>query len=402
MKKELLEALCSLPGASGFEQPVRDYLIKAWKSHLSVLDVDKMGNLIGILPSKKTPTPKLNVLIMAHMDEVGLIVRDITEDGYIHFDALGGQTVEVLAGQLWHIHTADRIIEGYTGLESGHTITSFPQTNRINQKILFIDIGAKTREEVEELGIRPGLSITYGGKSYSQNKSRVLAKALDDRFGLAVMTELLEKIAQEDIELPFNLMFAATVQEELGMRGAKVIYKSLKPDLVINLDIGLARDYPLLFSQSSDTPATSKSPKLGQGISMTVYDSSMIANPKLVDFLIKMCRENTIPFQLDSSSTSAVDACCLQQSGRGLPVVNIGIPVRYAHSALSMMDSVDYDSLLKLLTHFSKTYTLETHQKLFDIMPLLKMGLFPSERKEDVSHALTLASSHESKEQKMM
>lgn len=389
MKIELLKALCSLAGVSGFETPVREYLVKEWDTLLDDYLIDGMENLIGIVKSEMSPPPKLNILIMAHMDEVGLIVRDITDDGFIHFDNLGGQTNEVLTSQLWQIHTEQGPVTGYTGLESGHTMPSFPPAEKIKGNQLFIDIGATSRQEAEAMGVRTGLSITYGDSvSFNQNRTRILTKALDDRFALAVMTELLQELVGHKDTLPFNLYVAATTQEELGMRGSKVVYNSLpvQPDFVINLDIGCARDYPLLYSQVSSAPPTTNSPKLGNGMTITTHDSSMIINHRLIDFLTRLSGKLEIPYQLDSAMMSSTDACCLQRSGTGIPVVNMGIPVRYAHSHLSMMDSRDYDSLLGFLKGFCREYNLESHQTLFPSGQASKNGLFAAIREREKPH----------------
>lgn len=389
MQRKILKELCQLAGASGFESDVRDYLIKAWEKHLDDYIVDGMENLIGVVKSKMSPSPQLNVLIMAHMDEVGLIVKDITEEGFLHFDTLGGQTDEAIAGHLWKVHTEKGDVSGYSGLESGHTMASFPPSQKINQKQFFLDVGATSRIDAEEMGIRIGSAITYGGPSFKMQQTRILAKALDDRFALAIMTDLLEKIADEKEKLPFNLFLAATTQEELGMRGSKVVYQSLpaQPDFVINLDIGLARDYPLLYSQISGAPPTSKLPKLGGGLTITAYDHSMITNPKLINYLSHLCRDHKVDYQLDCATMSATDASCLQQSGPGLPVVNIGIPIRYAHSHLSMMDTRDYDSLLNFMMHFCQRYDVAAHQQLFPTKKKLKNNLFSPIEKEDKKNA---------------
>lgn len=380
MKTELLKALCELPGASGFEEKVREFLIKAWSLHVDDYWVDGMENLIAVIKSKKDEEAKLNILIVAHMDEVGLIVRDITSQGFIHFDALGGQIDAALSGQLWNIHTEKGTVIGYTGLESGHTMASFPPSEVVHQHHFFIDVGASSREEVEALGIRTGSSITYGGPSFVPLplQNRVLARALDDRFALSAMTELVEEMAQHKEDLPFNLYVAATVQEELGMRGSKVLFKSLgvKPDLVINLDIGLARDYPLLYSQASPKPPTTTIPELGKGMTITTHDSGMVTNPKLVDFLIRFCREGNLKHQLDSVHLGSTDGCSLQQSGKGLSVVNVGIPIRYAHSHLGVMDPQDYDTLLAFLKLFCHQYDLEVHEKLFPQAKTSQKGIF--------------------------
>jgi putative aminopeptidase FrvX len=241
------------------------------------------------------------------------------------------------------IMTPNGPVTGYTGFKSGHILSAEERTRMVPLQDMFIDIGAQSREEVmEKFGIRPGLPVTYGSKFEVLNGTdRYLARAIDDRALLAIATEASQQLKNRPH--PNTVVVAATVQEEVGMRGASVVYSSAKPDIVINLEIGIAGDFPLMTS-----PKLSQE-MLGKGPSIFVFDGSMIPNNKLVDWTLKIAKEGGIPIQFESVSGYGEDGAQLQKSGQGIPSVNLGLPTRYAHSQLGVMDRSDYDQLLELV-----------------------------------------------------
>lgn len=355
---QLLRKLTDVPGASGFEGPVRDILREEWNPLLENLHADGMGNLVGILPSKaeKSKTQP-RVLIMAHMDEVGFLVREITEEGFIYMQAVGDWIDPVLLAQRWVISTAKGPIKGYSGVESIHATSEDMKLKAPPQKKIFLDIGAGSREEVLKMGIRPGLPITPeavftilpGGKRY-------MAKAFDDRALLAVMTEALEQLKDKDLDV--QVIAAATVQEEPGMRGSMVVYEQTKPDIVINLDVGIARDFPLYFSEGKGQPV------LGKGPSVFVFDWSMIPNDKLVNYIVETADKIKVPLQYELEGNYGEDGCNLQKSGKGVACVNLGLPVRYPHSHSGVMDRSDYEQMVKLLVELVQNLSPQTIENI--------------------------------------
>ena len=192
------------------------------------------------------------------------------------------------------------------------------------------------------MGVRPGLPITYRTEFEILNgTNRYLARAWDDRVGLAVITEALRQLKSGSH--PNTIQVAATVQEENGLRGAQVVYASLKPDIVINLEIGIAGDFPLMTSPKLSQEA------LGNGPAIFVFDGSMIPNNKYVDWIVKLARESGIPIQFESVTGYGEDAAQIQKSAAGVPAVNIGIPTRYGHSQSGVIDRADYDNTVKLV-----------------------------------------------------
>ena len=337
--EKLIAELTNANGASGFEGPVRDILRREWQGLLTDVHADGMGNLMGTL-SGAADGPR--VLVMAHMDEVGFLVRYIDDRGFIYFNPVGGYFDQSVLTQRMTIMTPNGPVSGYTGFKSGHILAAEERSRMVPLQDMFIDIGAKSREEaMEKFGVRPGLPVTYRTDFEVLNgTNRYLAKAIDDRALLAVATEAFRQL--KTASHPNTVLAAATVQEEIG-RGASVVYASTKPDIVINLEVGIAGDFPLMTS-----PRLSQE-VLGKGPSIFVFDGSMVPNNKLVEWTLKLARESGIPVQFESVTGYGEDAAALQKSGQGVPAINLGLPTRYAHSQSSVMDRADYDNLLKLV-----------------------------------------------------
>jgi putative aminopeptidase FrvX len=336
----LLAELTNAHGAPGFEGPVRNILRREWQGLVSDLRTDGLGNLLGTVAGGSAEP---RVLLMAHMDEVGFLVRHIDDKGFVYFNPVGGYFDQSVLTQRMAILTPRGVIVGYTGMKSGHIVRPSERTQMVPLENMFIDIGARSRQEaMETFGVRPGLPIVYHTEFEVLNgTSRYLAKAWDDRVGLAVITEALKRL--KGSPHPNTLQVAATVQEEIGLRGAAVVQAGTKPDIVINLEIGIASDFPLL------TSPTLSQEKLGDGPSVFVFDNSMIPNNHFVEWIIKTAREAQIPLQFESVSGYGEDGAELQKSAGGIPAVNIGIPTRYGHSQSGVIDRADFDNAVRLI-----------------------------------------------------
>lgn len=349
-----LSELTNAAGVSGFERSIGQLVKSHWLKMMTRVSSDKMGNVFGyVKPDSKKP----RVLFMAHMDEVGFMVQSINEDGFIKVIPLGGIEDNVLLAQRWVISTAKGPVKAYSGLEAIHLIDKDYRSTAVNKKAMFLDIGAKSKDEViNQYGIRPGLAVTPDSQLEKLGSSRYLAKALDDRLGLVAITETVKQL--KNTTLPNQLITAATVQEEIGLRGASTVYASVKPDVVINVEIGIADDFPLLLSDGGSDI------KLGSGPSLFVYDRSMIPNQALVQWITQLAKKNNIPFQYELETGYGEDGAKLQVSGQGVPVINIGIPVRYAHEHAGVFDANDFNNATKLLTLIAKNLDEKTIKKL--------------------------------------
>ena len=335
----LLKELTNANAAPGFEGPVRDILKREWQGVVKDLHTDGIGNLLGSL-SGTGP----RVLVMAHMDEVGFMVRYIDANGFVFFHPIGTNIDQAVLTQRFAIMTARGPVVGYTGVKSPHIVPAEERNSMVQVADMFLDLGVKSRDEAEKLGVRPGLPMTYHTQFEVLNDgtNRYLAKAFDDRVGLAILTQALQRF--QSAPHPNTLLAAATVQEELGSRGAQVIYEQTKPDIVINLEIGVAGDFPLRVS-----PKLSQE-SLGKGATVFIFQGDMIPNNKLVDWVTEVAKTEKIPIQYSAVSTYGQDGSALQRSGASMPVINIGVPTRYAHSQSGVIDRADYDAAAKLVT----------------------------------------------------
>lgn len=336
---KLLAALTDAAAPSGFEGPVREILKREWQGLLTDIHADGIGNLFGTLAG---PAGAPRVLLMAHMDEVGFLVRYIDDRGFVYVNNVGGYFDQSVLTQRMTIVTPKGEVTGYTGFKSGYIVSAEERAHPVRLEDMFIDVGVKSRAEAEALGIRPGLPVTYGTRFTVLNgTNRYLAKAFDDRVGLAVAIEALRQL--QSTPHPNTVQMAATVQEENGLRGAAVVQATAKADIVINLEIGIAGDFPLQTSPKLSQEA------LGRGPAVFVFDGSMIPNAKYVDWIVDLARERQIPIQFESVSGYGEDAAQVQKSGTGVPAVNIGVPTRYGHSQSGVIDRADFDNTVRLV-----------------------------------------------------
>ena len=336
----LLQELTNANGAPGFEGPVRDLLKRHWQGILKDLRTDGLGNLLGSLAGGGE-APR--VLVMAHMDEVGFMVRYIDPNGFVYFHPIGTYIDQTVLTQRFTITTPRGPVVGYTGVKSPHIVPAEERNSMVQATDMFLDLGVKSRDEAERLGVRPGLPMTYRTEFEVLNAdtNRYLAKAFDDRVGCALITQALQQL--RTLPHPNLLQVAATVQEELGSRGAAVIYNQLKPDIVINLEIGIAGDFPLRTS-----PRLSQE-SLGKGATVFIFQGDMIPNNKYVEWVTRLAKAENIPIQFSAVTTYGQDGSALQRAGTGTPSINIGVPTRYGHSQSGVIDRGDYDAALKLV-----------------------------------------------------
>ena len=337
---KLLQELTNANAAPGFEGPVRTILKRDWQGILKDLRTDGLGNLLGSLPGG-AEAPR--VLVMAHMDEVGFMVRYIDPNGFVYFHPIGTNIDQAVLTQRFTIMTPRGPVVGYTGVKSPHIVPAEERNSMVQVADMFLDLGVKSRDEAEKLGVRPGLPMTYRTEFEVLNggTNRYLAKAFDDRVGCAIITQALQQL--QTLPHPNLLQVAATVQEELGSRGATVIYNQFKPDIVINLEIGIAGDFPLRTSPKLSQEG------LGKGATVFIFQGDMIPNNKYIEWVTRLAKAENIPIQYSAVSTYGQDGSVLQKAGAGIPSVNIGVPTRYGHSQSGVIDRADYDAALKLV-----------------------------------------------------
>lgn len=353
-EEKLLIDLTNANGVPGNEDEVRNVFKKYAEPYADKIMYDGIGSIIAKHVGDKEG-PK--VFFSGHMDEVGFMVTQITDKGFIKFQTLGGWWGQVMLAQQVQITTSKgEVFHGVIGSKPPHVLTAEVRKEPYKIEDMFIDLGASSKEEVAEWGIRPGDMITpYIEYKRMNNTKFMLAKAWDNRIGTAVSLKVLENLAKEGHP---NIIFAASdVQEEVGLRGAQTSTYLVNPDIAFALDTGTAGDTPGMTPQESDSV-------LGEGPQILIFDASMIPHKKLKNFVVGIAEELKIPFQFASIPGGGTDAGKMHVTRNGIPSLAITVPVRYLHSHTSIIHEDDYLNTVKLMTEVVKRLDKETVEKL--------------------------------------
>ena len=327
---QILEELCAKNGPSGNETCVREYIKDFVAPYADEVREDTMGNLIVFKKGKKKRKKKL--LLSAHMDEVGLIITDITDDGYLKFDFVGGVDRRVVIGK--RVFVGEKEIPGIIGFKAVHLTTKEERKHAPKLSELCIDIGTAKRSAAEKLVSR-GDTAVFDSPWCELGKNRVKARALDDRFGCAIMLKLISE------ELLYDTYFAFTVQEEIGCRGAKCAAYSVKPELTLVFEATTAADIP-------SVDGAMRVCSLGKGAVIGYMDRGAIYDKGLFEKLRAIAEEKKIPWQMKSRVAGGTDAGAIVVSGKGVRVISISLPTRYIHSPSCVGDMRDMKSALSL------------------------------------------------------
>lgn len=329
-----LEKLSNACGVAGREGEVRNLMIKLLKPHADEVVVDKLENVIAIKKGKKG---KPKVMLAAHMDEVGLLVKLITKEGFLKFSKMGGIDDRILLAQKVNIYTDKGTLPGVIGSKPPHIQKEDERKKIVTYDELFIDIGAETREDAIKMGIKVGDPVGFDARYMKIGKDTVMGKAFDNRAGCAVMIETLTKLEKTDC----TVYAVGTVQEELGLRGAATAAFGIDPDVALALDVTIAGDVPGV--REFDT-----SVKMGKGPALTVTDSGLITHPKVLRWLIDAASENKIPYQLETGLLGTTDAARISLTRQGVPSGTISVPTRYIHSPFGLISLKDAENSAKL------------------------------------------------------
>lgn len=359
--EKLLQELTDVCAPTGFEGPVRSIVNRHLERFCDEIYVDGIGSLIAQVNDRQDSRP--NVMLAAHMDEVGLMVKYITEEGYLKFQTIGGWLDQALINQRWVIRTKKGLVKGITGIKTPHVIPAENRGQIFKKEQMFIDIGASDKNDaVNRLGVGPGDPIAPDSSFANLNGSSLyVGKAWDDRIGLAVMIQVADRLQGGDI--PNNLHLVSTVQEEVGLRGAQTSSYLVGPDIGINLESGVAGDYPGSTLDESQE-------KIGFGPAIFLHDSSMIPNLKLRDFVLEIAGQEKVPIQFDVLSGYGQDGAEIQRSRGGSPSINIAIPTRYLHSHNGVISIEDFDNAVRLVTSLVRALDGDTVREIrrFDLI----------------------------------
>ena len=327
----MLKELTNLSGVSGYEMPVREFIHKEIKDYCTDISVDPMGNLKAFKKSEKTDVPR--VLLSAHMDEVGLIVSHITDEGYLKFQTVGGVEPQALIAQRVCVNGHFGIIS----LKAVHLTTAEERKEKLTVDKLFIDIGAKNKEDACSM-VQKGDFCTFIS-DYVEFGDQIKAKALDDRVGCAIMMDVLKK--DWDVDLYCNF----TVQEEVGLRGSRVATRGINPDFAIVIEGTTCNDLP-------GVPDHKRTTKAGLGPAISVLDSASVANTELIEMLEDAAKEHNVPYQFKASTAGGNDAGSIYITDGGIKTASVSVPCRYIHSPVSVMKKQDFENTGKLIEAF--------------------------------------------------
>jgi endoglucanase len=331
-------------------------LVGMMKPLASSLTYDGMGSIIA---TQGSSGPK--IMVDAHMDELGGMVRRITPNGLLTMQMLGGWLDQALPDQRWVIIGSKGPVKAVTGIRDVHVVPPEERTKVYPRDSLFLDVGAANEAEVRAMGISPGDPIVPDAPFEILNGTQnYLGKAWDDRVGCAVIVEAMRRLANEPH--PNQIVWVITTQEEIGLRGAHTAADVVKPDLGIALEGGITGD--VFPGRPDETQA-----KLGAGPGIFLYDSSALPNRKLTAFVKQIAAERKLPLQLDLVQGYGDDSAEIQKSNGGVPTVNLVVPVRYTHAHNGILNRRDFDQMVDLLVAMLKKLDAAEVRRIRDFAP---------------------------------
>lgn len=338
----LLKELSESFGPSGFEREPAAIVEKAGEKLADEVLFDKLGSVV-FKTGGKADSPK--ILLAGHMDEVGFIVTGIDKElGYLTFSALGGWFDQVLLGHRVTVRTRKGDVVGTIASKPPHLLSPDERDKVVKLDSMFIDIGASSRDAAEkDFGVRIGDPVApLSPFTIVKGKNVVMGKAFDDRIGTFVGLEVLRRLKTQGIQHPNCLYVAATVQEEVGLRGAQTVASMVEPDVAFALEVDIAGDVPGIKPNEAPT-------RMGMGPSILTFDSSMIPNQALKSFVIETAEKERLPYQLSIVTKGGTDAGRFHISKAGCPSMVIGVPTRHIHSHSAVANLTDIDNAVKLV-----------------------------------------------------
>lgn len=350
MRKRLKE-LCCLPAMSGYEDEAGKYIYREFSRFCSNVKSDTAGNIMAEFKGKIPGAKK--VMIFAHMDQLGLVVRRVDEAGFLYVERAGGVPEKILPGLEVSVRTeSGKWVSGVIGNKSHHASDPADKTRVTPIRELYVDLGLESREDAEAFGITTGCPVVYKGRFAELGKDRCYGTALDNRGGCAVLLDLAEKLSKEPCEV--DVVLAATVCEEFNLRGAMVCCAAVKPDFAIALDVNLAGDTP---DMKGMFPVS-----LGGGPVLSMYNfhgrgtlNGTIPHPLLVKMAEQAASELGIKLQRNASVGILTDASYVQLCGTGVPSMDLGFACRYTHTAAEMCSIKDLKDLSELVERMVRT-----------------------------------------------
>lgn len=330
----MLEKLTNAFGVSGADEEVKKIILDEITPYCDNIEILKDGNIIAFKKGKNKMDKK--VMISAHTDEVGFMVKDITKEGYLELCEVGGIDSRILLSK--KVFVGDNKIPGIIGIKAVHMTTKEEREKTVDIEKLYVDIGAESYEEAIKY-VERGDYIAFDSKYTKLSDTRVKAKALDDRTGVAILIELLKRDAEYDFYAVFNSL------EEIGLKGAMTASYCVNPDIALILEGTTCSDV-------SGTDEYNQSTKLGEGVALSICDGASCSSPELNSYILKLAKDNDIKLQFKRTNKGGNDAGAVQLAKDGVQTAVLSVPLRYIHSPVSVMDLRDYESANKLVSKF--------------------------------------------------
>ncbi|GAB0169553.1 M20/M25/M40 family metallo-hydrolase [Lysinibacillus sp. CTST325] len=351
---QMFKDLTDANGIAGNERAPREVMKKYIGPYADLVETDNLGSVIAKKVGDENG-PK--IMVAGHLDEVGFMVTQIDDKGFIKFQTVGGWWSQVMLAQRVTITTrkGDEII-GVIGSKPPHILPADVRNKVVDIKDMFIDVGAASKDEVREWGVRPGDMVTpYFEFNVMKNEKYLLAKAWDNRIGCAIAIDVMKALQNE--KHPNILYSVGNVQEEVGLRGAKTATHKIQPDIGFAVDVGVAGDTPGVTAKESTS-------KMGAGPQIVVYDASMVSHRGLREFVLDVADEHNIPYQFEAMAGGGTDAGSIHVTANGIPALSIGIATRYIHSHAGILHRDDYDNAVKLMVEVIKKLDRDAVNKI--------------------------------------
>jgi putative aminopeptidase FrvX len=347
--EKMLRDLSEAPGVSGYEEPAAQVFMKYLRPYCEELRRDNLG---GVIATQKGAAESPRVMIDAHLDEIGFMVKRIDENGFVKFFPLGWNFSQQLLDRRVIIHTRKGPVLGVM-----NTGPDVKEDAIVKREDMWIDVGVANREEAEALGIQPGDPVVHESRfTLMANRKFLLGKAWDDRIGLGVIVGVVKNLAKE--KHPNTVFGTGAVQEEITLSGAKTIVEAVKPDIAITLDIDVTSDLPAY------TSADYAQPVLGKGVVIILHTSEMLPHVKLRQWVQSIADELRIPYQFMLEEGGGTDAGPIHKWNLGVPTLDLVISQRYYHSANGIIHRDDYESAVRLITEVVKRLDKKTLEDL--------------------------------------
>ena len=334
--KTLLERLSNAHGVSGYEGNIRQMIEEEVRPYVDGIITDRMGNLIA---TKNGGSP--TVMLAAHMDEIGLMVKYVDDKGFARFTKTGGWFDQTLLNQRMILHTENGQIYGVLGSKPPHAIKEEDKNKIVKADDMFIDFGATSKDDADKIGVKAGTPVTSDIDFKQLGNDRVTGKAFDNRAGCAMLIDALRQM--KDVKATVHAVF--TVQEEVGLKGAKTSAFRLNPDVALATDVTITGDHPGIEKKDSAI-------EMGKGPSVTVSDADgrgIIVPEPVLNWLKEAAGANNIPYQLEVGSGGTTDASAIHLTKEGIPTGVISMPTRYIHTPVSVLCMSDLEKSAELI-----------------------------------------------------